>query len=110
MPQRSPAHFLMGLEKGKRALEWMQAGMGGERNAVTELCTTAGCTRATLLLCAVLQGWPACRVGLRALCRSEEMGDASSGTHGQMWKCKALSAHSISQDTSSKTVIYFFSL
>lgn len=59
----------MGLEKGKRALEWMQAGMGGERNAVTELCTTAGCTRATLLLCAVLQGWPACRVGLRALCR-----------------------------------------
>lgn len=57
----------MGLEKGKRALEWIQAGMGGERNAFTELCTAAGYSRATLLLSAVLKGWSACRVGLRAL-------------------------------------------
>lgn len=56
MPQRSPAHFLMGLKKGKRTWEWIQEGMGGQRNALTEFCTSAGYTRAALLLSAVLKG------------------------------------------------------
>lgn len=35
------------------------------------------------------------------------MGVAYSDTHRQMWKCEALSGHSISQDTSKENSAYF---
>lgn len=62
VPQRSPAHFIMGLEKSNRTLEWIQERTGGQvkvwsqKHVFTWLCTTTGYITATLLLFAVLKG------------------------------------------------------
>lgn len=41
MPQRSPAHFIMGLEKSNRALKGIQEGTGGQRKVWSRRCVFA---------------------------------------------------------------------